>query len=925
MAQRYVVVDLETTGNSPKKGERIIQFAAVVIEEDQIIAEYSTFIHPEQDISMFIEELTGIDNDMVKEAPLFEEVAERISALLKDAVFVAHNVLFDLNFLKEELERCGMEAFYGSTIDTVELAKIMKPTSDGYKLNQLAKQEKLDHSRPHRADSDAYVTAQLFLELKKKLYQLPLLTMKQLYRLSYSLKSEISELIQECIAEKLSQPSDYDATIEAFQGLAFKKMSRDYAQNTWKTEYPSDSQAKLKLIRESLPQFESREGQLEMMDRVYDSFENEHHTIIEAGTGIGKSLAYLLPAAYFSVQQGKPVVISTYTLQLQEQLLQSEVPKLKRILHFPFSVVLLKGRSNYLSLAKFERAIREKEDNYETALTKMQILVWLTETETGDKDELNLTSGGELFWERLQSNSFTKTGLQKPWQAVDFYERAKAVALKADIIITNHAFLMADLVSPDRLIPRDGFLILDEAHHLERAASKHLGRRLDYVSAKTLLNRLGHSDQKQLLFRLEKLLHQYSLTPVTKSANIDRTLLDFFYEFDQLFFQLGALANKQGRSSGPKQISIRLIDEQWKMTTMLAERLVDQLQVILSGLDDRISLLSSVETLSKNAQFYLNDFELMRYQINELKKTLADFFVTQNTDFIYWMDYTKANPQQGISLASQPITGSKLLWNTFFSRQKSIIMTSATLSVKSSFQFFMNQLGMQDVPVKTFSYSSPFCYHKQVRILVPKDIPDIQSVAQEEFVLHAAEHIILAAEAAKGRMMILFTSHEMLRATYYLLKESQMLQEYTLFGQGITSGSKTRLLKNFQSFDKAILLGTTSFWEGVDVPGEDLSCLVIVRLPFSPPDDPITEARCNVIRNHGKNPFSLYSLPEAILRFRQGFGRLIRTSTDRGVLIVLDRRIMTTVYGEAFRQAIPSVNWLQVSKNELVNAIEEWI
>ena len=444
MAQRYVVVDLETTGNSPKKGERIIQFAAVVIEEDQIIAEYSTFIHPEQEISMFIEELTGIDNDMVKDAPIFEDVAERISALLKDAVFVAHNVLFDLTFLKEELERCGMEAFYGSTVDTVELAKIMKPTSDGYKLNQLAKAEKLDHSRPHRADSDAYVTAQLFLELKKKLYQLPLLTMKQLYRLSYSLKSEISELIQECMADKLSQPSDYNSMIEAFQGLAFKKVSSDHAQNTWKMDYPSDRQAKLKLIRESLPDFESREGQLEMMDRVYDSFENEHHTIIEAGTGIGKSLAYLLPAAYFSVKQGKPVVISTYTLQLQEQLLQSEEPKLRKILNFPFTVVLLKGRSNYLSLAKFERAIREKEDNYETALTKMQILVWLTETETGDKDELNLTSGGELFWERLQSNSLTKTGLQKPWQAVDFYERAKAVALKADIIITNHAFLMAD-------------------------------------------------------------------------------------------------------------------------------------------------------------------------------------------------------------------------------------------------------------------------------------------------------------------------------------------------------------------------------------------------------------------------------------------------------------------------------------------------
>ncbi|MFJ8256303.1 ATP-dependent DNA helicase DinG [Peribacillus asahii] len=927
MTQRYVVVDLETTGNSSKKGDRIIQFAAVVIEEDQIVEEFSTYIHPEQEISLFIEELTGISNETVKDAPIFEEVAEHIVSLLEGACFVAHNVLFDLSFLQEELTRCGHEPFYGSTLDTVELAKILKPTSDGYKLHQLAKEDRIEHLRPHQADSDAYATALLLLSFKEKLLSLPLMTLKQLYRLSFSLQSEVSELINDCMAIKLTKAEVHEPNLVTYRGLAFKKGKQGLEDNYQENEYPTDRQMKIKMLKAAFPEFESRFGQLQMMDVIYGSFESEKDAIIEAGTGIGKSLGYLLPAVYFAKKKQQPVVISTYTLQLQDQLLQKEIPKLKEILPFDFQAVLLKGRSNYLSLAKFERALREKDDHYESALTKMQIIVWLTETETGDRDELNLSSGGQLVWNRLQSDHFVYPGLKKPWIEMDFFEKAKRTAARADLIITNHAFLMTDLITDDAILPKQGYIILDEAHHLEQAASKQFGRRLDYIFVKTFLNRLGTSEQKQLLYRLERIVANHGLEVERAKENLDGKLTDFAYEFEQLFVIIANQTNKLVKGIVPKRLAFKIEERiHWQRATLLAERLYDLLQSIVRLLGEKLDVLKQHEaSLGKNALFYVNDCEVILGHFIETKDILFEFFIQPREDYIYWLDCMNTSMPNGVVLSAQPVLGSEELWNAYFGQQKSVIMTSATLSVKQSFQFFKTQLGIEKKDIYTASFPSPFHYKEQVKVLVPRDIPDIQTLSIEEFAEASANYIIAGVQAAQGRTMVLFTSHEMLRAAYYTIKDCGLLDDYTLFAQGISGGSKMRLLRNFQTFDKAVLFGTTSLWEGVDIPGEDLSCLMIVRLPFSPPDEPITEARCQLLAKKGKNAFSSYSLPEALLRFRQGFGRLIRTSSDRGVLVVLDRRVLTAKYGVEFQRALPPVEWQEVSINEMATVIEEWV
>lgn len=370
---KFAVIDLETIGNAPKRGDRIIQFAAVVIENGKIIEQYSSFINPEQQIPPFIEELTGINDEMVKDAPLFSEIAPKILTMLDDAYFVAHNVLFDLSFLQEELIHAGYEGFFGPVLDTVELARILLPTADSYKLSDLALKEKLSHDRPHQADSDAYVTAELLLILLDKLQKIPLCTMRQLYKLSDGLKSDLHMLLGDMIMNKEQTIEVLPESIEIFRGIALKK-KKNLPKNVSipsQIEYPVDIESKEALFQKAFQVFEKRTGQFQMMDAVYRSLLNQQHSLIEAGTGVGKSIAYLIPAAIFSRLKNKPVVISTYTTQLQEQLLTRDIPLLNKMFSFPVKTVLLKGRNHYLSLYKFELSLKEEDDNYDTCLTKI--------------------------------------------------------------------------------------------------------------------------------------------------------------------------------------------------------------------------------------------------------------------------------------------------------------------------------------------------------------------------------------------------------------------------------------------------------------------------------------------------------------------------------------------------------------------------
>ncbi len=930
MAQRYVVVDLETTGNSPKKGDRIIQFAAVVVEEGKITEEFSTFINPGIPIPHFIEELTGIHDEMVKDAPTFQEVADQISSLLQDACFVAHNVLFDLSFLQEELKNCGAEGFYGPTIDTVELARIIRPTADSYKLSLLSKAEGLYHDRPHRADSDAYVTAMLFIKLTEDLKRLPLVTVKQLYRLSLSLKSEISELLLDLLTERIQRDIPYREDIEVFRGIALKKLSQPVQIMEEPIAYPVSKEEKIRLLQKAFSSVEYRPGQLNMMDDVYEAFSTSKTALIEAGTGLGKTLAYLIPAAYFSKLTNKKVVISTYTLQLQNQLLHAEIPKLREMLPFSIDVSVLKGKTNYLSLAKFERSLRSKEDHYDSALAKMQILVWLTFTETGDKDELNLSSGGELYWEKLQSDDYIIPELQKPWLEKDFFLLAKRRIQYSNLIITNHSYLLNDWLSGDDPLLEDGYIVIDEAHQLEYSALKFLGNTIEYDYVKMMLNTWGEYDQKQLSYKVRKMLKNLGENEQA-AKDIDGLIEDLGFELDQLFVVISQLAYKHMKGEATTKSSFEIDKLQWSKreesaVVVGAERVVHILSLLTKSISSLIDkIMDKKEELTKNVLLTLSEMNMLGGYLSSIKSQISDFFLNRKKSRIYWIEYNKNSSHHGISLFSQPIYAGSQLHERFFKHQNSVVLTSSTLTVKGSFTFVKDLLGVNDDQIKTTNYPSPFSYKNQVKMLIPSEIPEINSVSLEKFVKVMGMHISTAVRSSHGKALILFNSYEMLRATYSVIKEKDDLSDFSILAQGVTGGSRAKLIRRFQSYEKSILLGTSSFWEGIDLPGEQLSLLIIVRLPFSSPSEPITEARCRNLKENGKNPFSTYSLPEAIIRFKQGFGRLIRKQDDKGIVIVMDKRIITTSYGKDFLKSIPPIEVELVSLERMKEQIQNWL
>ncbi|MBS4209790.1 ATP-dependent DNA helicase DinG [Bacillus sp. FJAT-50079] len=931
MSRNFVVVDLETTGNSFEKGDRIIQISAVAVENNKIVDQYTSFINPGISIPPFIEELTGINDHMVENAPTFSEIAHQVKAFLADSIFVAHNVLFDLSFLQGELRSAGFLTSVDEAIDTVELTKIIMPDLPSYKLADLSEQFEFVHDHPHRADSDALATAELLRLLIENAKQLPLVTLEKLADLSFYLKSDISILLHEIIKEKRRKIEDLPPHLEVFRGIALKKKETpEEAEVTSDPNFPLHHEDKEKLIQTVVNGYEKRVGQMDMMNAVYEAFTTKKHALIEAETGIGKSLGYLFPALYFAMERKEPIIISTYTLQMQDQL-NTEIQKMSKIVPFSFRATVLKGRHNYLNLLKFEQSLNEVDPVYDHVMTKMQLLVWLTKTDTGDIDELNFSSGGKRYKERIRHDGWFLQKEKDPWISRDFYMHARKLALHAEIVITNHAMLLVDMEKEKGLLPEANFIIVDEAHNFIQAARKSYGKKIEFHSVKYILGKLGTLENRQMFSRFEQMIQQKGLETTIYPGQLDQYISQFDAEIDDFFMLLSRLIVKEtNHMKQAVKLQIRITerikeDRLWSALTMCAERLLDLQRQIYNGLHERLQKMKEQSKIESREKALIEEMNSFLLEWDSLGENWKELMIKASTNDVVWVEGDARTMPNSLSLYSQPVNVGDLLSDHFFAKKASVVMTSATMTIDQSFQYFLQQLHLESAAVIQMQIRSPFAYEKLAKLLIPTDLPQIRAGDNDEFIEAVAGHLAAIAEATEGRMLVLFTSHDMLRKTYQLVKESGLLEEFVLLAQGITAGSRTRLTKNFQQFDKAILFGTNSFWEGVDIPGKDLACLVIVRLPFSSPQDPLTAAKFEEIKKIGKNPFSVSSLPEAVIRFKQGFGRLIRTETDRGVVIVLDRRIDTTTYGKAFLQSLPKIPIERGGLKEIISIIDKWL
>ncbi|MGB8001285.1 MAG: ATP-dependent DNA helicase DinG, partial [Anaerobacillus sp.] len=874
----------------------------------------------------------GITDDDLKEAPLFEEVAPELLKRLDGAYFVAHNVRFDLNFMNAQLDASGYDPFSGPMIDTVELARILLPTAEAYKLSWLADFLSIQHENPHQADSDAEVTAELLLYLFEKLESLPIVTLQQLSELATRLYSDIEIVLNETIVGK-KQTIEAEGNFEVFREIAIKRQNDlNEIEPLKKPIEFATAQSEFEMkMSQIIPGFEVRTGQSDMMKEVAHAFHTNHHALIEAGTGIGKSLGYLLPGVVHAKNTGKPVVVSTHTIQLQEQLLQRDIPFLRDILPFDFGATIIKGRSNYLDLTRFEQQLyRVEEDNYDTVLTKAQILVWLLETDYGDVEELNLASGGKLFWQQVKSDAAVSANHRSPWFSRDFYHRRKRFAMNADLIITNHALLFSDLINDHQLLPAYQQAVIDEAHHLEDIATEFFGVKTDYFSILQGFVRMGLKDGDGIYGKVISILKDLETEVEEYKSEIDAYVKTILGDLDELFRMLHRYVQKNiNRSNEIGRLSYRLSDEsgtEWEAIQEAAHRLVFYLKDLDKGLKKLEKELDLKEDeLTREQLNTAADFKGIHATVLEELAKVDYLLLTENENDVKWVEIDPKGALNSAFIFSRPVEVGTVLSSEYFGKKKSILLTSATLTVRNSFDYMINRLGLEEFGPLIQQYESPFDYSEQARLMIPTDIPMIKDVSDNQFVDHITDAILQIARVTRGRMLVLFTSYDMLRKAHHRMKELIEHDELTLISQGVDSGSRVRLTKNFKESEDAILFGTSSFWEGVDIPGEDLSCLIIVRLPFSPPDNPVFQARSEHLKETGGNPFMELSLPEAIIRFKQGFGRLVRSQRDRGAVFVFDRRIISTRYGRSFVKSLPDVPLIKGSIEELVNELDLWL
>ena len=867
MEKIYIALDLETTGFEPLTDE-VLEIAAIKFQGDKILETFETLVRPGIDIPAMVTHITGITAETVQEAPSFEDIRANLTLFLGNYPIVGHNIEFDLTFLEAK----GIPIL-SPQLDTLKLSSLLLPNLPSYSLDTISRQLKITHENKHRAYSDALVCVELFRLLLQKIALIPAPVLSKIQQLIPRATWDLGEIFLE-------------AKGAATGAKPHQKQSDDVSPDT---VLLSESDDILELLGPKSPlsqilkNYEYRPGQQTFFQKILNASNENYHLIAEAGTGTGKTMAYLLAAAALRQTKKKKIIISTYTNNLQDQIIHKDFPLIQKL--FPkISITVLKGRKKYLDRERLDKLFQKPNLEEHELTSLIKILFWLEETTTGDLDELNLQNKEILIYDQICSDPDDKQG-HPPGQS-SFLELARQKADNADIVVVNHALLIQDSLSGNGLLPEADVLIIDEAHHLERTIT----------DAKTI------SFSENRAYRI----------------------------WDSLFEEI--VKNNQLEKLAPDK-SQRLQEDLKKHrlhTLNLAQKLFQAIGLIMEkfagnypGQSLRLAINQQIaeDTHWHKVMDYVREFTLSHKEIGQICKELTSTLLQQDLndnrkssvirdlqDFFQQMQdlldspankivWISKNFDESLHLSYAPLTVDSVFQEQISSNFHTIVLTSATLSTYGNFSYLRHELGLGE-NFDEIKIPSHFSYPDQVKIIIPEDLSDPRAPG---YLPECRDIIHEVIRKNGGRTLVLFTAKKELARVFHDLAAPLKNEGISLLAQNI-SGGRGKILSHFQDDpDHCAILGTNSFWEGVDLIGPVLTCVVIQKLPFDPPDDPIIKARSVRFAK----PFEEYALPRAILRFKQGFGRLIRSASDTGAVIILDSRLVQKSYGQEFISSLP--------------------
>jgi DNA polymerase-3 subunit epsilon/ATP-dependent DNA helicase DinG len=935
-----VSLDLEMTSARPENQE-VIEIAAVKFRGDRVLDSWSTLVRPRGEVPYGIQVLTGIEPASLAKAPVLGQVSDHLRAFVGTHPLVAHSVSLDVGCLRRQGVSLDNPQF-----DTFELASILLPQMGSYSLASLAAHFGIEFPQQHRAVHDALVTQRLFLKLIELAGQLELGLVQEINRLLANHAWPLKELFAEIEVEKSRQAmgSSIRQALAAKGGVDGTDLELLLAPDRseeplrpGRAPKPIDPVPLVELLQpggrfsQRLAGYEYREPQVKMLEAVVGAFNEGKRAVIEAGTGTGKSLAYLLPSIYFAIANDERVVVSTNTINLQDQLILKDLPDLGELLPVRFRSTVVKGRSNYLCLQRLSSLRRRTDLNLTEALALIKVLVWLPTTSTGDQAELNLTDAERAVWGKLYAHPdiCTPNTCRYARRGRCFLYRARARAEASHVVVVNHALLLSDVASASKVLPPYSYLVVDEAHHLEDQATDQLAYVMEAKEVLSFLDDLAPSTNVErrsgllgelpLHFRgsslpadQQRLADEVARDGILKVGEV-RAAVDGFFSAVIAFVAQRPVDNRgyeqrvRLTSSARTQPGWTTVEVAWESVELRLIALQEQLAKLYSLLEgwEAYNLLEYAELVAQLAGLI---------GFNERLRTEGNAIVSNPAkDRIYWITLTLNGDT---SLHSAPLNVAPLLQSQLYSEKKAVVLTSATLTAAGRFDYMKGRLGLDDAD--ELAVGSPFDYARSTLLLVPGDMPEPDQPLYPR-ALH--QTLYKLAQATAGRTLVLFTSHTQLRAAWQAIQAPLAAQGILVLGHGVDGAPRRQLLNTFKTNPKTVLLGASSFWEGIDVVGDALSVLVITKLPFAVPTDPVVAARGETF----DDPFGQYSLPQAILKFRQGFGRLIRSQSDRGVVLILDRRVQTKAYGSQVLKSLPSCTQRPTTLSEVPRLAAAWL